>query len=162
MTTQVRALLVLLVGLAAGVWANASYQPPASAVLATNSTTQTVNTGSTTTLTFDSERYDSDGLHSTSSNTSRLTFPTAGKYTVKVYVNVAANASGYRYTDVRLNGSTVIAIDTRTAVTTDTGGGSLVFDYDFSAGDYIETRLFQNSGSNLATTARFAATRIRE
>lgn len=37
---------------------------------------QTVGAGNTDAITFDSEIFDTDGLHSTSSNTSRITIPT--------------------------------------------------------------------------------------
>ena len=130
------------------------------ACLATNSTTQTVNTGVTAIFTFDSEQYDNDTMHDNATNNSRVTFTTAGTYRVTGYALYASNASGYRYTDIRLNGTTVLLIDTRPAVNTDQSGASLVFDWTFSASDYIEMRGFQNSGSNLATTARLGAVQI--
>ena len=47
-----------------------------------NTTDQTISTGTWTSITYNSETLDSDGFHSTSSNTSRITIPAgkAGKY----------------------------------------------------------------------------------
>lgn len=73
---------------------------------------QTFSTGFNT-LNFDSENYDTDGFHDTSTNTNRLTIPTglAGVYLVSVYVSasiaststdayVQVNNAGKRYIDM--------------------------------------------------------------
>lgn len=130
-------------------------------VLAKNSGTQSINNNSTTTLAFDSEDWDNDTMHDTVTNNSRITFTTAGKYAVSSYVQFASNGAGERYTDIRLNGTTVIATDSRMAITGgDISGNTLSFDYAFSAADYVEVRVFQTSGGSLAVTARFSAKQI--
>jgi hypothetical protein len=45
-----------------------------------NSGNQTISNATWTDLTFDSELYDTDTMHDTSSNTNRITFTTAGVY----------------------------------------------------------------------------------
>lgn len=128
-------------------------------VKATNSTTQNVLNNATTVMTFDSEEWDNNTMHSTVSNTSRITFTTGGKYTVCATLNYSANATGYRYSDFFLNGATVLSasIDSRTAVNNDIGTNHTCLDYIFSAADYVEVRGFQNSGGTRAVTAVFSA-----
>lgn len=55
-------------------------------------------------LTFDSERFDTDNMHSTVSNTGRITINTAGLYQFTGHVAFAANATGFRWASVYLNG----------------------------------------------------------
>ena len=47
-------------------------------------------------LTYDSEEYDTDGIHSTGTNTGRLTCVTAGYYIVIAIVRFETNTTGYR------------------------------------------------------------------
>lgn len=100
-----------------------------------------------TTLTFDSERWDVGGLHSTSSNTSRLTAPIAGLYSIGAHVSFDAAAGGYRYIYFVINGATIIALDTQPP----TGAGTvtelnLTTEYRLAVGDFVEVRAQQNSG----------------
>lgn len=64
---------------------------------------QTLSNSTITVLTFDSELYDSDAMHSTSTNTSRLVVTTTGLYSVNVGVTFASNATSWRYLHVRKN-----------------------------------------------------------
>lgn len=70
--------------------------------------TVTLGNNTITPITFDAEDFDTDGFHSTASNTSRLTVPTgkAGKYLIggSYYTTTADPADGI----IRLNGTTVI------------------------------------------------------
>lgn len=111
------------------------------------------NTG--TFLTFDSERRDDGGVHSTSSNTDRLTAPVSGWYVITGHVNYAANATGVRVANIAMNaGNTVIAamnipgnaggIDTQVSITSI---------YYLTAGDYVRLMAYQNSGGALNVTA---------
>jgi hypothetical protein len=73
-----------------------------------HSGSQSFTNSTNTAIAFDSERFDSDAFHSTSSNTSRLTVPTgkAGKYmvTASIRVDDGGNTGGI-YLSVRVNGS---------------------------------------------------------
>lgn len=55
---------------------------------------------------YDSENFDSDGFHSTASNTNRLTVPDgySGVYSIQVDIAWALNTTGARYILVYLNG----------------------------------------------------------
>lgn len=115
-----------------------------------NSANITIPNNALTALTFNSERYDTGAMHSTAVNTGRITIVTAGKYLVGACVQFDATTATALQCRIRLNGTTVI-----TMVTDDGGTGadqkrlnpSCV--YDFSAGDYIEVVVYQNSGANL-------------
>ena len=59
-------------------------------------------------VTFDSERYDNDTMHSVVSATDRITFTTAGKYILTAHIEWVSNATGYREMAIDDNGTIVI------------------------------------------------------
>jgi hypothetical protein len=104
-----------------------------------------------TVLTFNTERFDTGALHSTSANTSRLTCVTAGKYLITGNVQWAFNATGDRMLEVLLNGATSIA---KQQVEPVSGTNLLTVQvvttvYHLAAADYVELRVYQNSGGAL-------------
>lgn len=115
-----------------------------------NSALQTIANNSLVALTFDSERYDNGGMHSTSSNTSRITAATAGVYAMAVAISWAANSVGIRVVTIRLNGTTrIVSNNIPTSVT---GGGvdeNCGTVYRLAASDYVEAMVYQDSGGNL-------------
>lgn len=107
-----------------------------------------------TPVTFNSERRDTDTNHSTVTNTSRITFTTAGLYLVGGHGIYAANATGTRKLFIRLGGTTPLA----TSEANNSGGSNTVALtvstlYAFTAGQYVELVGFQNSGGALNLTA---------
>lgn len=133
-----------------------------------NNAALTIATASWTALTFNAERWDTDGFHSTTSNTSRLTVPAglSGVYAIFANVDWGVSTVGRRLLAIRLNGSTELAIDGRI---TESGGNSscmVATLYSLSAGDYIECYVYQGSGGNLNVnsygnwTPEFSAVRI--
>ena len=117
-----------------------------------NSTTQAIPTSTWTSVTFDSERFDVGGLHSTASNTSRFTIVTTGHYLIGAHVEFAASSSGTgRFARILLNGTTRIA-DTGTGYTPVAGNVvrlHLSTIYALTATDYVEVQMFQDTGGNL-------------
>ena len=100
-------------------------------------------------LTFDSERYDTDTIHSTSSNTGRLTTKTAGKYGIignAAWFGDPSDATIY----IRLNGSTFIA---RSSIVGDYRVMNVSTDYNLAVDDYVELVVIQGSGGALNITA---------
>lgn len=74
-----------------------------------NSTDQTLSTGVQATIAFDTEEFDTNVIHDNSTNNSRLTCKTAGKYLVTGYVFWEATAgTGRRLVRIFKNGSNVI------------------------------------------------------
>ncbi len=103
----------------------------------------------TSTLTFDTERYNAFGMHSLTSNTSRITFPRKGVVLFGAGAQFATNATGYRSLGAYLSGSGVsVSSDVRMTVTT--GGFPTLTTISGAipviAGDYLEIQASQNSG----------------
>lgn len=112
-----------------------------------------INNATVTAVTFNSEYADSDGMHSTSSNTSRITIVTPGWYTFVFNGEFAASAGGTdRSFNLRLNGSTYIgaARGAPIASATVTTLGVVTAMRSLSVGDYVEAVVYQNSGGALA------------
>lgn len=102
-------------------------------------------------LTFNSERYDVGGSHSTSSNTGRLTVPSGGGgvYYIFASIEFASNATGYRQVDIRLNGTSAILSQMTPAINGTVTRLNVGGHYQLSAGDYVEVVVNQTSGGAL-------------
>ena len=129
-----------------------------------HSTTQSVSDNSTTALSMDSEDFDTDGFHSTSSNTSRLTIPAGmgGKYLVVGHTTIPpVNTTGRRVAVIQKNGAEVTGgaqEGVPNATTYNIFSVSMVL--ILVAGDYIEFCAYQTSGGSLNVgTTGSAATR---
>lgn len=139
--------------------------PPACRVY--HNANQSITTsGTSQILVFNSERYDTDAMHSTSVNTSRITFNTPGLYVVTASVEFAANATGERNLELLLNGTTFIALDGRRAQAAGSTYCTIETQYKFAATNYVEIRALQSSGGALnvnnfsQASPEFAATWI--
>jgi hypothetical protein len=112
-----------------------------------NSADISIPNSTNTVLTFNNEHWDTDEMHSTVSNTGRLTCKTAGMYTIFTNIVFADNATGERVVNIRLNGSLMIASDRRP------GHGSvnmlLSTPYNLNINDYLEVVVYQNRGGDL-------------
>lgn len=102
-----------------------------------------------TALTFNTERHDTHGFHSTSVNTGRLTIPAAGRYLVIGQVVFVSNATGFRNAQIRLNGTTILAQVLINANATDATGLIVSTIRSLSASDYVELAVSQTSGGSL-------------
>lgn len=114
---------------------------------------QSIANSSATTILFDTEDVDTDGMHSTTTNTSRVTAQTAGRYQVSGGVGFAANATGLRETYWAVNGSTNNGSDVETpsiaAVTLAIPARTkTIF---LNVNDYVELGCVQASGGALNT-----------
>jgi hypothetical protein len=128
-----------------------------------SSTSQSISSGtSSTVLTLDTEIVDSDGGHSTVTNTSRYVCQTAGLYFVtgSVCFN-ATNANGSRTMNIFVNGAGQTGAGIQSAPSP--ANGASVFSVtlvQLNVGDYVELACWQNSGSAISTstTAALATT----
>lgn len=118
-----------------------------------NSAAQAIPNTTGTALTFDSERRDNDGIHSTSSNTHRLTAARDGYYSCFCEGYLEANSTGIRALTTYLNGSEIAPGDFESSP------NALVncrlgcrFGWPLVAGDYLEWRIYQSSGGDLDAT----------
>jgi hypothetical protein len=121
-----------------------------------SSTVQSVTSGTTIgALTLDTEVYDSDGGHSTTTNTSRYTVQTPGLYHVggSVCLNASpVTATGTRTICVLLNG--VVVLGSMVQAPASSVNGTTVqtaTDVQCAVGDYIEIACWQNSGVTMST-----------
>jgi hypothetical protein len=114
---------------------------------------QSVANATTTNITFDSEDYDSDGFHSTSSNTERITIPSgkAGKYLITGQIYWGGVNAGVRSVFMYKNVSTLVG---NFPVMSSASGGENVgtrfsIVLDLAEADYIRISGYQNSGTSV-------------
>jgi hypothetical protein len=116
---------------------------------------QSISHNAENTVSFGTEIFDTDAIHSTSSNSERFTVP-AGFPRAAVTVNLdwAANSTGLRVGLIYRNGALVGVKDYRSAVdfTSATLATGVI---DVAPGDYFHVALYQNSGGALNCTVRF-------
>ncbi len=109
---------------------------------------------SQTFMTFDSERFDTDNIHDTGSNTGRLTARTPGKYAISAHYRFTIATSdkqlAIRYTTAA-GAFSDIAYATYTSSCC-AGEGSISTIYDLNAGDYVTT-----SAQSISSASVFAA-----
>lgn len=135
--------------------------PPACRVY--HNTTQSISDATETTVSFNSERWDTAAMHDTATNNSRITISTAGLYVVTCNLQMATAADyGIIRAHFRLNGTTYIAITDiqQTVAASVAPCVALTTVYKFVANDYVEVRIYQdntaNAARNLLSTANFS------
>jgi hypothetical protein len=120
-----------------------------------NSAAQTFVQATENTLSFDSERFDTDTIHDPAVNPSRLTCKTAGLYQITADIQMwglgdSDWSDSFPYSLIRLNGSTLIS---------SVGGFSPTTGHDphrwmnlstlwkMAVNDYVEVRVHSNQGN---------------
>jgi hypothetical protein len=103
-----------------------------------------------TTINWDVEDWDTDGIHDNVTNNTRLTCRTAGKYLVHidVWLSPIPGAGAHRIINFMKNGTTVL--DHSVVLSSGRGGISMVM--DLVPGDYVESAIYQDSGSTMTLT----------
>jgi hypothetical protein len=115
-----------------------------------HSANQNITNSTWTALNFDSERWDTDNIHNNTTNNTRLTATTAGKYIIignASFYNGNVNGEGR----LRLNGTTIIANYNSARFI------NITTIYDLAVNDYVEFIVFQNTGSTqpVSSTANY-------
>ena len=124
-------------------------------------------TSSWVSLTFNTERYDTDTVHSTSTNTGRLTCPDNGSGLYHIggqvrFDNSGATGSQVQGVRILLNGTTAIAQFLLDANVVKVDNGSQVScDYALSdngagANDYVELQVFTEGDVNVLSEAAYS------
>jgi hypothetical protein len=126
-----------------------------------NNATQAITNDTLTPAAFNSESYDTDTMHDTSTNNTRITINTAGKYRISAIIEFPANATGIRQILLKVNNTTYIAADTRDASSTIPIHLYASIDHVFVATDYVEVIVYQNSGGNLNISASASTERYK-
>lgn len=124
--------------------------PPACSIKET--TAQSVPNVTDTAMTSNEENFDNNSMHSTVTNTSRITIQTAGRYLLFSTLRFAGSTGGfYRQVQFLVNGATTYAMATATQVpnagveTIISTSKALVL----AAGDYVECMARHNAGGAL-------------
>jgi hypothetical protein len=139
-------------GATAPEWASAAAVNTFSGVSVYKSgSAQSISNATETVITFESERFDTDGYHSTVSNTSRITVPSGknGYFLLTGTIRFANNSGGSRFITFLKNGTIQIARCNRVnAISSDMflNGTAII---DGVAGDYFEMQAQQSSGGSL-------------
>jgi hypothetical protein len=148
----------------AATWQPYSGGTPDYSVRVTDTTGQSVMQNGATAATWNTEQFNTDTMHSTVTNTSRITFTHAGKYLITA--SAAPNQSTVSLSaDIRVNGSLYIARSYGQAQNNSGsnygGGASVTTLYQAAAGDYVELMTGStNTGVTLASSSFFGAHRF--
>jgi len=108
-------------------------------------------------ITFDTEDFDTDSFHSTSSNTARITIPTGkgGKYLLLGNYYMEGNATGARTVRFYKNNTTAIGGFNQSPSTSTATTFAYQTVQDLSAGDYVTLQCYQSSGATRAIGAAY-------
>lgn len=137
---------VLTVSGGAPAWATPSAAAAIGCLVFSPGTSFSYTSGAVTVIPMGSELWDTDGFHSTSTNTSRITIPSgkAGKYQINGYIRTNGTAGNYAIINLLKNGSSVTASGleggqmVRLSPNGNTYAMSGIAILDLAVGDYIE------------------------
>jgi hypothetical protein len=125
------------------------------------SSAQSIPDTTQTTVSFDSESYDTDTMHEGVTNPSRITLATTGKYHFTFHGYFASNATGYRYASIYTGGAALLSIDSKQAVNGTITGLQVHVEGSYTAGEYFEVKVGQTStGALNLSSAVFVARRV--
>ena len=102
-----------------------------------------------TVLTFDKEDFDIGNLHSTQTNTGRLTAPVAGRYLITAEVDWQHDTSGTRLLAIVVNGSKYVAYSIEPPSSDGTLDQNVETVCKLAAGDYVEVLAAQTTSGSL-------------
>ena len=128
--------------------------PPACRVY--HDAAQSCANASWVTLSFNSENFDTDTMHDTVTNNSRITATTAGRYLLACNIKmVMPGNSEIEAVKLVLNGSSEIAFQGYTHLATNWDNCKLLCStvYDLSATDYVQVQILNYYGSAINTVA---------
>jgi uncharacterized membrane protein len=123
------------------------------AVRVYNSTNISISANVTTNLTFDSERYDTNDMHSTAVNTSRLTCNGSGIYSIGGSVDWSSSSSGDRQIIIYQNTSNIIAAERQYPGLSGFSNLTINTQYYLSSGDYVELAVKQTASASVNVLA---------
>lgn len=129
------------------------------------SANQVISNSTVTTLTFNSEKFDTNAFHDNVTNTGRFTIPAnyGGYYECSLLLAFEANATGFRRVEIWKNGSKLYQTDGNGMNNGSTDTKPISAIVNLVATDYIEYRVVQNSGGNLTayTTDQYCQASIQ-
>lgn len=113
--------------------------------------TQSINTATATTLSFEEEIYDTSGFHNNSTNNSRITIPAGlgGNYLFNCQLAFATAGAGQRVGYLVKNNSGFEVLNVAPGNASFLSNTNFSFSLPLNAGDYVELQAYQDSGSSL-------------
>jgi len=121
-----------------------------------HSTTQSLANANLTALNFNSERWDNNSIHDTSTNNSRLTLNRVGLWAVFANVGFAFHATGSRSIQIQMNGNIADRYGAGLVAAASAGSVETIISVyteirAAAVTDYVELLAFQDSGGSLNT-----------
>lgn len=132
-------------------------------VRATNVNLQSIANNTQVTLIFPStEEFDTNNLHDVSTNNSRLTPSSTGKWLIFAHIGFLPNSTGFRLVRITANnGAAPGAIAAQVVPAKTTGAGdqtcSVTTVMDLTPSDFVEVKVIQDSGGALSVRGSSAA-----
>lgn len=107
---------------------------------------QSIPNNTLTVAAFNSERFDTDGYHSTVTNNSRLTIPPGlgGKYAISANAGFASNSSGQRRLRILIDNGAAVADIINQAPASGSWVGSVSTITQLAVGQFVELQVLQN------------------
>jgi hypothetical protein len=104
-------------------------------------------------VTYNSESYDTDGMHNTTTNNSRIVFVTSGRYELNIFHNLPAGTVYTTYSvNLRLNSGGTAGGGSSLRTWSNANGAddfAASVNRQFDAGDYVELFVTQTSGGSV-------------
>jgi hypothetical protein len=114
-------------------------------------TDQAVSNATETGISWNTELYDTNSFHDNSTNPTRMTIPTGygGKYLLTASIAYDNNAVGQRVAYIHVNNTLAFLSAIANVSATIDAYNTFSYAMNLSAGDYVETRVYQDSGGSL-------------
>lgn len=131
--------------------------------------TQSISSGGNVDVTWGGESYDTTGMHSTVSNTERITIATKGIYEIKacIRMNTAFDNGSLRATLNHFDDSAATTVNIGSQTTYEPSGGiapsvSFSAEAELDVNDYLTINAFQNTASSedISVTGTFFSVRL--
>ena len=122
----------------------------------TTGTNPSCSNDAVTTITFNNETFDTDGFHSTTTNTSRITIPSgkAGYYRVTAHLFMQAPTNETSEYQLRINKNGTLSSYLAWGPGDDAAdtGKSINDVFNLAVGDYVEMAVYHNAGTSRTVT----------
>lgn len=132
-------------------WA-AVADPAFKGALAYLTANQSITTGTTTAINWDAESFDTDGFHSTSTNTNRFTIPAGlgGKYLIVISCQWLQGISDLQEVYLEKNGAGIISRYEGSQGQSVGYNQNLIYITDLVATDYVQAQVKQGAGFSVS------------
>jgi hypothetical protein len=119
-----------------------------------------VSDSTETIMTFDTEQWDTNSIHSTATNTGRFTVPSGygGKWQLAADINTGNNGVSTEFY-IYVNGSYFITGFPQVTILQNARGtalATLTIEFNLSASDYVEIKAWQNSGGTAQLRGQYS------